>query len=554
MTRRLVFTVAVAAAVAGCARPEPRFADRAVLWHDPDDRPVPKPPDRPDRGTTHYWDGANNAIFRPADRFFSADYGLEAVNVNALDDVPESSWFADPRRDPGDPSRPPHALSAAQLERGVATDVPPRPPYRIERALSGGSAPGFVIDDALGRRYALKLDPEDHMGLVTGTDVVTTRLAWASGWRVPADEIVEVGRGELVVTPGATMVNAWGQQIPLDAGDVDAVLWHAAKLPDGRYRAVASRWLPGHVIGPFSWVGTDKFDGNDRYRHENRRDLRGFGVWASWVDDVDTMENNTLSTYVGEDGRGHVQHYHVDLGGSFGAFAAGPQDYWMSDQSYFQFDRILGSLISVGVVPHRWESRRWQRRREALVREYPEFGGFDAEHFEPRKWRPIADVPPFVRQTERDRYWGAKRVAAFSPDELHGAIAAARYRPAAAEYLFDVLWRRRDAVARDGFSRLAPLDHFAVDGGRLCFTDWWVRAGLGGGEATDYRAEENGQTVDVHRGSDGAGGACVALPRRSGYRVIELGAMRPGERHFAKPVAVHLVAGDGGVRIVGVVR
>ncbi len=556
MTPRIaLLSLSALAAAVGCARPEPRVADRAVLWRDPDDAPVKMPPDHPDPGTTHLWSGAQNGIFRPADRFFSADYGLEAVNVNAVDDVPDSSWFADPRRDPADPSRPPRALSPAGMERGVVTDDPPAPPFKIVRALSGGSAAGFVIDDARGRRYALKLDPEDHPGLVTGTDVVTARLAWASGWRVPANEIITLHKSDFVVEPKATMINDWGQRIPFNAGDLDAVLWHAARNPDGTYRAEASRWLPGHVLGPFAWLGRDKDDPNDRYRHENRRDLRGFGVWAAWVDDVDTMENNTLDSYVGEPDRGHVQHYQVDLGGSFGAFAAAPRPYWMGDQSYFQADRVIGSVAGIGIVPHRWEDRRWQRRREALVEQYPEFGGFAAAHFDPRHWRPIADTPPFVRQTERDRYWGAKRVAAFSPDELHGAIASAHYRPEAAEYLFDTLWHRRDAVARDGFSRVAPLDHFRVDGERLCFTDWWVRAGLGGGEATEYRAREGERVVDLAHGSAADGAACVHFPPGRGYRVIELSALRPGERHFGAHVDVHLIAHDGGgPRILGVIR
>ena len=553
MSPRLLALVLLLAAAA-CARPEPRFADRAVLWRDPDDAPIAMPPEHLDPGTTHYWEGAQNGIFRPADRFFSVDYGLESINVNALDDVPDSSWFFDPRRDPANPSRPPRALSAAEMERGPLNDVPPRPPYRIVRALSGGSAAGFVVDDALGRRYAIKLDPEDHLGMVSGTDVVATRLAWASGWRVPADEIIALRRTDLVVTPGASMINSWGQRTPFDGGDLDAVLWHAAKNGDGCYRAVASRWLPGHVLGPFSWLGRDRHDANDRYAHQNRRDLRGFGIWASWVDDVDTMENNTLDSYVEDHGRGHVEHYQVDLGGSFGVFAAAPTQYWMSDQSYFQFDRLFASLTGLGVVPHRWEDRRWQKRREAIIEQYPEFGGFSAEHFEPRKWRPLADTPPFVRQTERDRYWGARRVAAFSPDELHGAIAAAHYRPEAAAYLFDTLSRRREIVARDGFSRVAPLDHFRVEQDRLCFTDWWVRAGLGGGEGTDYRAREKGAIVDVAHGSGADGGACVVLPRGFGYRVIELSAMRPGERHYGPHVAVHLIEHAGATRVVGVLR
>ncbi|MCU1282224.1 MAG: hypothetical protein JWM53_5770 [bacterium] len=554
---RLAVAVAVAVVVVaavGCARPEPRFADRALLWRDPDDAPVPMPPAHIEPGNGRLWFGAENAIFRPADRLFSADYGLEALNVNALDEVPDSSWYSDPRRDPTDPSGLPLPLSAAELERGLVVDEPPRPPFRIVRALEGGSSDGFVVDDALGRRYALKLDPEEHLGLVTGADVVATRLAWASGWRVPAEEIVDVTRSELQPQPGATMTNEWGQHEPLGDGDVDAILWHAARTDGGRYRAVASRWVPGRALGPFSWLGRNRADANDRYAHENRRDLRGFGVWASWVDDIDVIENNTLDSYVGSPGRGHVVHYQLDVGGSFGSFSAAPAHYWMGEQAYFQLDRILGSIVTFGVVPYRWENRRWQQRRERLVREYPELGGYSGEHFDPLAWHPIIDIPPFVRQTRRDRYWGAKRVAAFATDELRGAIAAARYRPAAAEYLLQALQQRRERIARDAFSAVAPLDHFRIDGERLCFTDWWVHAGLGGGGATDYRAREAERVVDVRHGSDSAGSACVALPRRDGYRVIELAALRPGERHFGPQVRVHLLAGIGATRVLGVIR
>ena len=440
------------------------------------------------------------------------------------------------------------------MERGLVADAPPRPPFRIVRALEGGSASGFVVDDALGRRYALKLDPEDHLGLVSGADAVTTRLAWASGWRVPADEIIDVARGDLVPQPSSTMTNQFGQRESLDQGDVDALLWHAARLRDGRYRAVASRWVAGQPLGPFSWLGRDCADPNDRYAHENRRDLRGFSVWAAWVDDIDLMENNTLDSYVGAPGRGHVEHYQLDLGGSFGAFAAAPADFWMGDQAYFQFDRILGSIVTLGLVPYRWENHRWQRQREGLVDEYPEFGGFSSHHFDPRAWRPIVDTPPFVRQTRRDRYWGAKRVAAFTPEELRGAVASAHYRPAAAQYLVETLERRRERIARDAFAAVAPLDYFRLDGDRLCFTDWWVRAGLGGGGGTDYRAREDGRNIDTHRGSDGQGGACVALPRREGYRVVELAVLRPGERHFGPSVHVHLLARGGAARVLGVIH
>jgi len=550
MTKRR-FAVLAVFVWAGCA-PHPRFADRAILWREPDDAPVPMPKARPPVGTTRYWPGAENAIFRPADRFLDADYGLEASNVNALDEVPDSSWYVDPRRDPRDPAAPPRALSAEALTSGPRWEEPPRPPFRIASDLSGGSSVGFVVEDALGRRFALKLDPEEHLGLITGADAVATRLAWASGWRVPADDVLEVTRADLVLLPDARMHNQFGQLEPLGPGDLDALLWHCAHDSQGHYRAIASRWIDGHILGPFQWLGRDVSDGNDRHRHEDRRDLRGFGVFAAWVDDIDVIENNTLDTYVGQAGRGHVDHYHLDLGGSFGSFSAAPAQYWMGDQSYFQADRIASSLLTVGLIPYRWEDSRWQRRRRALVEQYPEFGGYSAEHFDPRAWRPIVDIPAFVRQTRRDRYWGAKRVAAFSREELAAVVATARYRPAAAAYLTDALWRRRERIVRDAFDETAALDHFHVDGAEICFTDLWLRAGLGGAGSTAYVVREDGRTIaTVHSGDERA---CAALPARDGYRVLTLAAERPGERRVGQAVAVHLVSHGGASRVVGVVH
>ena len=43
----------------------------------------------------------------------------------------------------------------------------------------------------------------------------------------------------------------------------------------------------------------------------------------------------------------------------------------------------MRSLLLLGLSPFRWEDPRWQRRRRALVAQYPEFGGYSASHFEP---------------------------------------------------------------------------------------------------------------------------------------------------------------------------
>jgi hypothetical protein len=175
-------------------------------------------------------------------------------------------------------------------------------------------------------------------------------------------------------------------------------------------------------------------------------------------------------------------------------------------------------------------------------------------HFEPRHWRPIVDVPAFERQTARDRYWGAKRVADFSYDEVRAAVAAGQYRPAAATYLVQALWERRNRIAREYFRDAAALDYFDPGRGRLCAVDVWVRAGLGGGEATVYRAREDRRVIDEHTGSGADGALCVSLPPRDGYRVVELAARRPGERHFGRAVQVHLVERAGAAHVVGLLR
>lgn len=539
----------------GCTPPPPRFANRAILWHDPDDCPIPLPAKRPDPGTGRYWPGTRDSIFLPAQHAFTADYGREAVNINALDEVPDSSWFSDPKRDPHHPAAPPRTLSAEEIERGAATDLPPRPPFRVLSQKSGGSAGGFVVDDALGRRYLFKLDPAGLAGLISGADVVATRLAWAVGWRVPADQVIEFSPGELILSPTATMNDRWGAPHRFEAGDLEALLHGAARASDGRVRAVASRYISGTILGSFPWFGRRPDDPNDRYPHEDRRDLRGFGVWASWVDDIDTMENNTLDSYHGAPGQGHIVHYQQDVGGSFGTFAARPAEFWMGHESFFQPGQILTSLLTLGARPIGWESPRWQRRRAELEQQFPELAGYASEHFAPRRWRPVLDNPAFVRQTRRDRYWGAKQIVALSYDNLRAAVKAGHYRPAAARYLVDALWQRRQRIARDYFSESASLDYFRLDGERLCFSDLWITAGLGGAAATRYRAREDHRTV-AYASGHADGRSCLVLPPKSGYRVIELAALRSGQRHFGPEVAVHLVAPRQGqvARIVGVIH
>jgi hypothetical protein len=541
-----IFALALVTLTA-CAPKQTRFADRQILWHAGDDAPSPLPPVR--RNAEINWEGAREALFRPADRLFGLDYGKEAINVNALDEVPDSTWFVDRRRDPHSPDDQPRfdPIPLAAMARAASRpEDQPVPPYTIIENKPSGSAKGFVVLDSRGVKYLFKLDPPNVPQLVTSAQIVANRLAWAAGWNVPSEQLVDFSPDELQLAPDATTKDRYNHHIAFLSPALNEVL--RGQVRDGKVRALASRWIEGRLLGWFDYLGRDKHDLNDRVPHEDRRDLRGFGVWASWVDDVDTFENNTLDSYVGEPGQGHVIHYQQDVGKSFGIFATKPSPYWMGQESYFAPDRVLGSLVSLGLAPRQWY-RSSEEGRVSRVERWPQLGDFDAEHFSPRRWQPVVANPAFVRQTKRDRYWGAKRVTQISRDELRAAISTGQYPPAVAERLFDILWRRREKIARAYFAEVAPLDGFRLVGDQLCFADLWVEAELGSAAAMSYEAREGrGATQQLH------GTQCVPLAPRGGYRVITLRVLRPGERHFGPPVRVHLVEHASRRNIVGIER
>jgi hypothetical protein len=141
-----------------------------------------------------------------------------------------------------------------------------------------------------------------------------------------------------------------------------------------------------------------------------------------------------------------------------------------------------------------------------------------------------------------------KRVLAVSDEELRGAIAAGRYRPAAAQRLFDVLVKRRAKMARAFLADVAPLDFFRFDERRICFDDLWLVAGLGGESFTEYQARSDDATLPVLD-------RCVELAPRAGYRVLALRVKRPGDRHLSPPVRAHFIERSDGARyFVGIER
>jgi hypothetical protein len=349
--------------------------------------------------------------------------------------------------------------------------------------------------------------------------------------------LIDIKASDLILDKKATTKDDYHQTVPLTDERLQQILRWMSVDDAHATPVVASLWLPGKVVGPYTYVGRRADDPNDLYPHQDRRDLRGFQVVCAWLNNIDTQEQNTLDTYVGEPGKGHLLHYQQDVGGTFGSRAAGPTDYFMGSERYFQSSRILFSFLTFGIFPRTWEGEDVLHERAEQMARWPELGYFEAARFDPRGWRTMVYNPAFDLATDRDHYWGAKRVVAVSERELRAAISSGQYRPEVAERLFRVLWARREKIARAYLPEVAALDHFRVESGRLCFDDIWEQANLGGGSR--YRVD--GGILD---------GKCVSLPSQRGYRVVKLRVQRPGERDFGPRVNVHL----NNTNVVGVER
>ena len=88
----IVALLAVQTAISAGCRPDiRRFPLSDPLWEDPDRNHVPKRPGKHYSGLMA--DGADQMFFRPLAKLFWFPLPGEARNVNAVDEVPNSSWF-----------------------------------------------------------------------------------------------------------------------------------------------------------------------------------------------------------------------------------------------------------------------------------------------------------------------------------------------------------------------------------------------------------------------------------------------------------------------------
>jgi hypothetical protein len=466
--------------------------DAPVVWYEDDRRDIAKPKEREPSVAWDYFDDSWGwprerwtdpvRLIRNFGTLFGGDQVKAAANINALDEVPNSTWFTNRigiyRVSPQDAARGPGD--------GKGPDRSDK--WVVVSAKTEGVSPGFNIRDAKGDVYLIKFDPPGYLNMTTAADVISGRILHSAGYNVPEDASVTFRRGDIVVGDNARIKDG-GEKRPMTEADIDAILDKVDKLNDDEWLALSSKFLSGEPVGPFDYRARRKDDPNDTVDHWNRRELRGLYVFAAWLNHFDVKQHNSLDMYVEEDGRRFVKHYLIDFASTLGAAAGGPNPRYGYELG-LDVKAITRRTVTLGLSEDDWRKR--------VPSSFHEVGYFDSTYFDPGGFDPLQPNSAFANTTRRDAYWAAKIVAAFRDEHIDAIVAEGGYRqPAAAAHVAAVLKANRDKIARYYFDRVTPLDFFRNIGDSVWFEDLGLTYSVYPGASTRYRVRC--ATVDKDR-------------------------------------------------------
>jgi len=486
--RKVALLIAVVMSIALASFAQARHSE--VLWLDFDMKNIPEPKERQSGYYDYFFkgqliEGAKRGVDVPRWVRLATGNPKQASNVNAIDEVPDSSWYTNRHHI--------RRMDAAALQRGPNTGNPPDfTTTIITKAKTEGVTPGMMVKDATGQRYLVKFDGVDYPNLQSGAEVISTKILYAAGYNVPENYVTYIDPGHLKIGSGVEIRDAkTGKMRPLNQDDIDTMLQRVARLPDGRCRVMASKILNGKPKGPFPQLGFRSDDPNDLIPHEHRRELRGLRVIASWINNWDLKEPQSLDMYVEENGRKFLRHYLIDFGSSLGADTADTMTEYYHGQEYgFDLKSIGKEIFSLGL----YESANEKQARIIS----PEIGHFTSDNFDPGNWKPTYPSVMFDNLTDVDAFWATRVILSFTKEDLRNIIETAQYSdPMTNEYIFRTLWERRQMVAHYWLEKTDGLSEFSIrpfnQGVTLTFHDLMFDHALALMGLTEYTYQVKGK-------------------------------------------------------------
>ena len=372
------------------------------------DDPIAREPESQDASATATYDHAQmyELVFNLFINSGHKPSGVRAKNINTIDEVPDSSWFTD-RIGAG-------TLTTEELVRGPNLGAPPDPSkWVLIREKTSGVHPGFTAIDARGETWFLQFDPVHFPEGATAAVAIASKVFWALGYNQVESFLTTFDPRKSSIDPKATIRRPNGQRTPFTQDDVNAVLENCVRNPDGTYRVIAGRLLPGKILGPFPVRRHAPDDPNDIVPHEHRRELRALRVFGAWTNLTDLKAQNTLDTLVTENGRTVVKHYLQDVGSTFG-MCNDFHEWDLSYEYFFEGGPSRKRLFTLGFGLSPWQTVDYV--------EYPSVGKFEGKVFDPRTWRAQTPTLAYMELRDDDAFWAARRIAAFTDDMIRAVV------------------------------------------------------------------------------------------------------------------------------------
>jgi hypothetical protein len=290
--------------------------------------------------------------------------------------------------------------------------------------------------------------------------------------------------------------------------------------------------------------------------HEHRRELRGYFVFAAWLNHVDAKGINSLSALVTENGRSFIRNYLLDFGSALGSAAIGPREGWEGYEPLVE-DKgdILKRTLSLGFSVPVWRTQDYF--------ESPSIGRLPRDHakWDPEKWAPHIFNAAFRHMRPDDTFWAAMKLQSITDEMIRAAVAEGKFGDRESEeFLAKAISDRRMRILQTFLPKVNPIVDPSLDrNGRLTFRNAAVDAAVAD-RAPGYRAlwytfdndTDKATLVATTEETQGPMMMPAAMPT-SEYIKVDLAAVG-GPEAWTKPVSAYFRRNSGDWTLVGFER
>ena len=389
-----------------------------------------------------YADFFDNHVFERLEKYLMLStkakeiIGIEeqAYRINSFDEVPDSPLFTNRNGKT--------RMSIDEVKRGADTGPGPdvQGAWTIKKGKVEGRNPGFFIEDSKGDTYLIKLDRKKYPEMISSCEIIGSKFFHAIGYNVPQNTICYFRPEIITVAEDATYYDTDGFEKPFTLEKALSLLEASAyRNADGYYRSVASKIISGVPKGYVSLRSAREMDRNDQILHQNRRELRAYKVFSSWLNHHDARRGNTLDMLIETEKGWFLKQYLIDFGSCLGSHNMLYKYAEAGHTHVIDFWEILKSWISLGFY-----SKPYYRR---VMPFSPAVGYIRADVFEPGQWKPMIPNYAFDAMTNRDAFWAAKIVMSFTDEQIRAIVETGRLSLSRdRDYLTEIIIKRRDKI------------------------------------------------------------------------------------------------------------